>query len=757
MTAGSTRIHLRSSRSRYALAGAIASVWGLLTLSSVGAVVAARSLGLMLLTTVVGLGVLEVLDRTVDRQGAWAVALALPIGCAWLGIAAMFAGWFAGDQMVWWAICLSLPPMIVGVRPIGRMIATPSALAARGAWLTIAAGLLALAHDWIWTAPLAGVVLSALWFLDRRPRTSGWAIGCGMLALAGSVIGLVGRADRWWFSQNDQYFSEALITSLSRLGPSANLLAYGRSLSYHWLTYGLGAVGTIVTGASPDAMASRILPVLAVLGSSGLVVTMMHRFIAGWRGGALIILWASSPVFGDWSTGIRLAMAGSLSQLFGLMWLVALVAVLCVAAQGMIGTRSTVVLVALLCGASSGGKVTHGVVAVGLTAILAVMMIWRRDPQRWSVACSAVGGASLSLLVVARVTPNAGGARVLPFDWVPYVQGEFAVVGRGESWLAGALMLVGLLIAPLLAASGWGGVEPERSSLRQATVGLLAVCAVLTVISNRAAQSGPNGLFILHSAVVLAWLHVTAAVVAPGSTALRSLGVRVGVVGALVIFLIPNPASGSEVARWLRVLPTPALIGVPIAATLAARSRRGDGRTQRATALIAVTTTIVVLQVTMLARSAPREYRAWQHAADDRASSPDHVATVAEWIRRNVPEEGVYATNHLCDSVACASPELSADARFVSLVERPTLLAAPLYSLTYSVENEGTAVRDGERVAISMEFGVRPTRDLAATLRAAGVRWYVAERARSEGVDFSDVGDVRYENADYLVVELRDP
>jgi len=62
-----------------------------------------------------------------------------------------------------------------------------------------------------------------------------------------------------------------------------------------------------------------------------------------------------------------------------------------------------------------------------------------------------------------------------------------------------------------------------------------------------------------------------------------------------------------------------------------------------------------------------------------------------------------------------------------------------------------------DRVNAVMEFGSTPSTATAAGLGSVGARWYVAERARSGGVDFSAVGDVRYENADYVVIELRDP
>jgi len=222
--------------------------------------------------------------------------------------------------------------------------------------------------------------------------------------------------------------------------------------------------------------------------------------------------------------------------------------------------------------------------------------------------------------------------------------------------------------------------------------------------------------------------------------------------GAFVVTeLIPDLNSGAVTAVWLRVARSliPALV---VLVSVAWSTHRH--RPQLSAAFVALGTTVLMSQSADLLWSGGRLLVTGPAPEVEATSTSQDTARVFESL---VPPSDIIATNHLCSSVGCPQPELSSDAEFAVSVGRRFYVAAPLYALAYSGAVPQDASYGDDRVALSIAFGINPTRDVAASLRAAGVRWYVAERARSEGVDFSDVGDVRYENADYVVVELRDP
>jgi hypothetical protein len=216
--------------------------------------------------------------------------------------------------------------------------------------------------------------------------------------------------------------------------------------------------------------------------------------------------------------------------------------------------------------------------------------------------------------------------------------------------------------------------------------------------------------------------------------------------------MIPELDSGAPIAVWLRVVRAPVVLVPTLVVCVVALARRRPLREILGTSLVASVALMLAVQAWMVAEEVPAVDRAWRNASSD---APSTETAVASWLRTRTPPETVLGTNHLCATPACPQPEYSGDAAFAVAVGRRFVIAAPLFALPYSAESGTWRGRD--RVATSIEFGRAPTTELAATLREAGVGWFVAERARSGAADWAAVGDVRYENADYLVIELRDP
>jgi hypothetical protein len=269
--------------------------------------------------------------------------------------------------------------------------------------------------------------------------------------------------------------------------------------------------------------------------------------------------------------------------------------------------------------------------------------------------------------------------------------------------------------------------------------------------SNRLYNVTPNGLFALHSAVSIVWVGGAIGVARNARLSEWRTVATAAAVGFVGAISIPSLDSGSRVAVWLRVSRTVTIYLPLLVVLIGSISRRRSLRDTLELSLTASAILMLAMQSWMVAGQVSAEYRGWRVTSINDVS-PEHQ--VVSWIRAETPPEAVLATNHLCDVPACPEPATSAGAGFAVATGRRFLVAAPLYALAYSAESDTWRGRD--RVGASIEFGRAPTSELAATLREAGVGWFVAERARSGAVDWGAVGDVRFENVDYLVIELRD-
>lgn len=732
---------------------ALLSGVGLLLLASVPLVTALWAVALVAWSTLAGI-----------RAARWCgFADARPLDRVAVGYALGLFATLAIDQLFvtglgvvwrWTAPAVLAPPALREAVLLVR--------AARGArvsptvGLVVAGGaLLAVGHEWIWSLPLGGAALAAAWLVTRRGRGVRLAVQLGMLgtSAAGTVVALVRRDGRWWLTQNDTHFYEALASSLERWGVRDFALAAGRTLRYHWFPYAwVGAIDR-AAGADDYVVLTRVAPLAATVGILLSVAAIAARSVPLERLGWVVVVFTVSPVFGDWWRGIPLAMAGSFSQLFAMAWLVAVPVALLAWLEA--PRRGRLAALGLLMLALVGGKANHAVIAAVVLAASWAVLARRGDARARPLL---VGGALIAaaMAVLGRwLFGAATSLRFLPTDWVPYVQGDLYGRSLLARTVAAAVFLSAMVIVPIAAVAAARREGPRSREMSSVSIVVLAAGVILSAWGNRLHDLAPNGLFFVHSAVTLLSLGIA---VHAGMTSWRRADVRhvraTAIVAALggcaITLLIPDLNSGSTGAVWLRV--SRSVVPVLVALTAVVLTRGAIHR--RAAAL----SSLIVL--TLLAQTARLTEIGWSMATRGPGatnSSPWSESDLVTAIRERSRTSEIIATNHLCASIECLRPDLSTDAAFAVAIERRFFVAAPLYSLSYSSEAKWEPSVETDRVAISIEFGRAPTAGLAATLRAAGVRWYVAERARSEGVDFSGVGDVRYENADYLVVELRDP
>lgn len=417
---------------------------------------------------------------------------------------------------------------------------------ALGTLLALGSGVLLrdINATWGWALPALLVALVGpliLW--RRRPdivtspvELLGLAvtIGVGLLLLASYVIRSPLPTDRITSSVHpDLPFFETLSIGLATFGPSDSLLMSQTQIRYHWLSYAWAGQLDLASDAPPFQVLSRLLPVVAFVAISALAVSWAWRMSrVPWvpsLAGLLVVL--------SGFVGARFGVLTNLdspSQLFSLMWLLALSATLFSYLARQVGHISVVVLF-LLAFSTAGGKVSAGTVAVVGTAVVAVVSVLRRESTRpRTIAASSavtIGAICAYALLISGVDVaeniGVGGANdkaavfqgLLPFNgYVGLLAGTAILV------LAALPRLAGLI--PLLADRHWRW-RPE------------VVFAVATVVA------GAGALFVLSEGVNDLWFIVSAsgpacvvAAVGVGLAASKPLPLRKGGDARFVVALL---------------------------------------------------------------------------------------------------------------------------------------------------------------------------------------------------------------------------
>ena len=194
-------------------------------------------------------------------------------------------------------------------------------------------------------------------------------------------------------------------------------------------------------------------------------------------------------------------MFGSYSQHFATIWLLPIVLWMIDVARGAL--RAPSVLVSIFLMGLVGGKVSHA--AVALVAVLGfelVRFFQQRENRRDSIvealfAIVTVVGATLYLF------GTGGSLTWRPASWVPYLQGDLYDFQGLKLILATTIFLLGMLsLAAVVLVRGM--FNNEKINGVYAGV-LLAVIAGVFASNFSSGPSGPNGLFFVHSPLIIAY------------------------------------------------------------------------------------------------------------------------------------------------------------------------------------------------------------------------------------------------------------
>jgi hypothetical protein len=631
------------------------------------------------------------------------------------------------------------------------------------AWIVIAS-MVGISGEWVWPFPfamLATLVLS-IRKLKKINNANYDRSAIGILAITG-VATLVTRPSIWWITQSDTHFYQAISTSVAKWGFRDSILTSGYSLKYHWFPYAwTGMVGRI--SDAPDwVVLTRVGLLVATLCIIALVWTITLRLIEN-RSAAIVgvFVFAASPVFGDWSLSINLAMFGSYSQHFAAIWLLPIVLWMIDVVRGAL--RAPWALVSIFLVGLVGGKVSHA--AVALVAVLGfelVRFFQQRENRRDSIvevlfAIGTVVGVTLYLF------GTGGSLTWRPASWVPYLQGDLYDFRGLKLILATTILLLGMLsLAAVVLVRGM--LNNKKINGVYAGI-LLAVIAGVIASNFSSGPSGPNGLFFVHSSLIVAYSLISIVLfksldlrfVSKSMVRLLVAPVFAGACALLLTYWIPDLNSGSVLAILLRtsrsLTPVVAIVLVVSLILVVRKVALMSKLSLYSMTLISLITISLGSFVAKSTTELPKNYRNFKSEGDSFIESSD-LRSLSTWFNENTIDSEIYATNFVCQSFRCDSANYSKKSLMSAVLFRRSLVQAPHFSSAFSSLGESTSNEDFfERLSVSVSFATEPTYADFTMLKKWSVDWYVVDLEVTPSNYWTNSDAKVYENNSYLVIDL---
>ncbi len=457
---------------------------------------------------------------------------------------------------------------------VGAALAVGTMVAALAGVTTATLGV----GPWGWLAPSA---IAAGLLLVRRARASdrdsihGWSAASlvGFLAalIPGTAIVLYALRSypltwtgTWTDYHPDMPFFEAISVHLAQYGAFQTPFLTEGSVRYHWLTYAWAGQLTVAADAAPFITITRVLPMVALLGSAAMVASWTHQLSRQAWTPALAGLLLSVGGFTGAVFGGVFSM-DSPSQSMSVLWLIAFSIAFIQLVRSDSRPWPTFVLIFVMAFALIGAKVSAAAPAVAGALTLAAISVLRREAHArcsvWLLTATLTG--AVAGFVFFLVGSLGGGGLTIGslVDRAASQQGlnpidtKYAVVA-GTALLALAVLPRWAGLAWLIADRQWRWRPEVTYSLGLAGSSLLALLAFnsFNEVWFSSTVSGPL------AAITAVGVGAAVASITRDNASKSPTVLIVGTLIALVIFLIvwqlwATGASGGNLfvptLRWL--------------------------------------------------------------------------------------------------------------------------------------------------------------------------------------------------------------
>lgn len=710
-----------------------------------------------------------------------------------VGMSAIVAVQSISGAMVWrWARGPQPAPML---ELLGMGIAIGTILA------MLAGVLLNLLLPWPgwWIAPtvvIAGVAVVRRRGWSRRapvPNPGGSTFGAWVL---GSVLGIaalalnLGRYPLSWTGVWNEYhpdivFFEALGTGVARFGSADSIFMTGAPIRYHWFAYAWAGQVGLAADAAPFAALTRVLPVVALVGTMALAVSWAKRLTAvRWVPYVAAVLVGFGGYVG--ATNGTILNFDSPSQALSTLWLLAFVTAVLAATERL--SPVLIGLTMLLAVAMTGSKVSTAVTALGGVGCLAVVSMLQRREDRvrtFLLLASALLASTVTFLVVLAGNASSGDLQFLSLDSrAAFLQGlNSSVLPRG--------LVFGTAALALAICARWAGVywllrdrawrwRPDLViSVGMGLIGMLALALFSQGVNETWFALAASAPMAVMSAVGLgvAWQSIPARRWPVGAAALGVLltpfiaiiwahgwpgmyvirfwaplaAYAVAALSGVVAFILARNSRGRiAVAVVLTVLVAASASGrlLPLAGSawrdlVGVESRSGAvsnaavAQAQESPTALNQDFPSALIEQTGTSTPSPRT-----SPAPDGGGWSDRERDAAGWLRAHASIDDVIVTD---DVDSFLVPALTGLRTYIS--------GAPYQALYGS---RSTVSEIPERVRHSLAFSREPSAAAAVELCAQGVRWAWLRNAPAVAVA-PDVGTIAFGNDRVTIVKLADP
>lgn len=555
----------------------------------------------------------------------------------------------------------------------------------------------------------------------------------------------------WWAYWVDIPYHEALATSVTTWGPGDNILAVGSAVRYHWFAHAWAGTTTDAAGAGPFVVITRVLPLVALLGTVCLVWAWARR-LSDRRSVpflAVVLTVLGFNVATTLPVDYMHELTLSPSMAMGAVWLLAAALVFTEYVHRRI--RWGLVLLVLLIGGAVGGKSSNAPALLGGIGLAALAGIAQPALRRrlWSAFAAAL--ATVGVVFVALFLGSEGNLKIAP--------GATARVYRMLPGTNGWGIALGTLAVALVLAAKWMGVltlVPNRTTRARPEL-WFGIGAALSGLILMAALGHPGAsqlYFPLSSGVVLAavsaWGLGAALEGMPGALLGPSLAAG-GIAGGISVSLArvftlsgvaqpPSSGNGTLPAQppvaalpsgygWIAPLAV-WLLPVLLLGAAGVRARIRRFRYPRGAlagvlgwALVTASVVTGLIGYVDLAR-APGPSHALPYSA---LAWTDAQRAPLIWLREHSAPDDVVATNRQCDVPENPGEDCPSAERWF-LEAALTHRRMYVEGADYAISQPHPAWID-QRVALSRRFVDRPSLGADRVLWRAGVRWVVVDLA----------------------------
>jgi hypothetical protein len=564
----------------------------------------------------------------------------------------------------------------------------------------------------------------------------------------------------WWRYYVDIPVHEARATSLATWGPKDNILVAGEPTRYHWFTYAWAGMTTNASDAGSFVVVTRIMPLVALVGTICLVWAWSRRLSKLRSVPLLAVLVATlgmdvgSQLPFSYLTNFTVSPSMGVSAL----WLLGASMVLTEHLAGRLA-RPEPLLILLTVGCV-GGKVSDAVVLVGGAGMAALMSLVLRSgwKRAWIDLAVIVVAAAATFLVVIRGSEGNLGL-------------EFGSSARTYSFLHDSGwtgLAIGTMAVALAIVAKWSGVAFlfARSKTRHRPEAWFAFGAAGTGLFLMTVLGHPGGgqLYFPMSASVV----VTVICGWGLGTALRHLSTRtflacvfVGVASGLAALASRSGFVTGRTAQeqWLWVAPLVVwlLTAALVAAVLVYRKVVGSrgvlvvGAAVAVWSLVAASLTFGSVTLTDTVRQGPPAAPA---ANSSLAWTSAHVKALV-WLREHSATDDIVSTNR-----QCSAPQIGA----APCAQSRWFLTAAISHRRMLIEGSDYAVAAkplpqwaSERVALSRRFVDQPGETDAVALWTSGVRWVVVDLASTRTRTWSPYARRAFATATTVILSLNKP